>query len=55
MKKSYEAFESKIISSADLYLANNQILINDLQTKRGWIDFTVKELISSGFIDEKYN
>ena len=51
-EESYEVFESKIISSADLYLANNQILINDLQTKRGWIDFTVKELISSGFIDE---
>ena len=24
-EESYEAFESKIISSADLYLANNQI------------------------------
>ena len=45
------SFEDKIISSADLYLLNNQNLMNELQTERGYITVTVGELMNAGFLD----
>ena len=44
------SFEDQILSSADLYLLNNQNLINDLQTERGFIIVTVGELMNAGFL-----
>ncbi|HHX33598.1 MAG TPA: hypothetical protein GX713_05195, partial [Mollicutes bacterium] len=46
------SFEDKILSSTDLYLSNNQNLVNDLQTNKGWIIITVDDLTSAGFINE---
>ena len=46
------SFEDKILSSTDLYLSNNQNLVNDLQTNKGWIIITVGDLTSAGFINE---
>ena len=45
------SFEDQIISSADLYLLNNQNLMNELQTERGYITVTVGELMNAGFMD----
>lgn len=46
------SFEDKIISSTDLYLANNQTLTNELQTVKGYLLINVSELIEAGLLDE---
>ena len=43
------SFEDQVLSSADLYLLNNQNLMNELQTERGYITVTVGELMNADF------
>ncbi len=45
-------FEDKVLASADLYLLNNDNIIKDLQTTKGFVYMTVKDLIISGFLEE---
>ncbi|MDD4706311.1 MAG: hypothetical protein PHS24_03785 [Bacilli bacterium] len=46
-----DSFKDQIISSTDLYLANNQSYINELQTTKGYLLIQVGELISAGLLD----
>ena len=46
------SFEDKIISSTDLYLANNQSLTNELQTVKGYLLINIDDLIDAGLLDE---
>ncbi|HHX33439.1 MAG TPA: type II secretion system protein, partial [Mollicutes bacterium] len=45
------SFEDQVLSSTDLYLLNNQNLMNELQTERGYITITIGQLMSAGFLD----
>jgi len=46
------SFQDRIISSTDLYLANNQSLTNELQTTKGYLLIKVGDLIEAGLLDE---
>lgn len=46
-----DSFKDQIITSADLYIANNQSKINELQTTKGYLLIPVGDLIEAGLLD----
>jgi len=46
-----DSFKDQIISSTDLYLANNQPLTNELQTTKGYLLIPIGDLIEAGLLD----
>ncbi len=46
-----KSIESKIISSADFYVANNPNIISELQDSKGYVMLSVGDLIDNGYLD----
>lgn len=47
----YETLVNKVISSADAYLSNNQTLLNELNSERGYIVINLAELIDEKLLE----